>query len=412
MKYTKLVLFACGIASASGQGLYNISNLYALDEESSPLEYRLNLTYGYDDNARPVGSDCSGDESDSSYLQGSISAGFAHNESNYSISAFATAGAIYYLEDDILEDGNLVPTFNGGVNLSYNFSDRIRFNSRNFANYGLEPDYNRGIANDRRTEEYFAYQSNNDIGVRWTDRFATVHGIGLTGADYGDNNKFNNLSLYNQARYRISQRTVLTAGYAYTFRDHSNSQRYSIGAEHSLTDRTGFTINAGYTTLERDNGFSSESPFLNASLRHIVNDRFSVTGFINLDQDDNFTTVPIECLDTAGGQDFGFARYGARKNLRAGLNGTYNVSESIQLFGGASVVASKYEDLQNGIGLTGNAPDEVDAIIYNLNAGIRYGITNSLSVIGSYNYSQSASDEAEPYEYTRNRYSVGVETTF
>lgn len=446
MKYTKFAIVACSTILASGQGLYNLSNLYALEEESSPLTYTIGVRVGYDDNVNPIGSDLPGrDEEGATFISGDIRAGWSHSESNYSLSLWGKLGTIIYLDDLDDVEGDLdtaTPIYSGGLDFRYDFNDRIRFNSRNYIFFGLEPDYDRGIANDRRAEEYFAYSSNNDIGIRWSERFGTVHGIGFSGADYDNGFDFNTFSFYNQARYVLSPRTVLTAGYTFGTRSgsganaagDSDTHTFTVGAEHQLSDRTGITVRGGFTTLEQDsgfaNGFSSDSFFFNGSFRHAVSDRFSLTGFVSYDQDDRFTTVQTELTDGT----LGFTPFGARENLRIGIRGNYRVSQSLSLFGGLDLIRSLYEGPRGAIGgpiqgialnplvsvattdangnpLTTNV-DDASALIYNLNAGFRYHISNNFSVVGSYNFTNSSSDELTPFEYTRNRYSIGVEASF
>jgi hypothetical protein len=57
-----------------------------------------------------------------------------------------------------------------GVNLTHRFSERLRFSSRNFVSYELEPDYSYGYASSRQVGEYFFWQTDNSVGYRWTER--------------------------------------------------------------------------------------------------------------------------------------------------------------------------------------------------------------------------------------------------
>ena len=407
MKFTTTFLIAGAIA-ASGQGLYNVSNLYALDEESSPIQYQLSVFGGYDDNFTPIGSEFPGaEEEGSGFVGASIRAAFAHNESNYSLSVYANVGAIYYFDAvDPVDD--VSPEVGFGANLTYRFNDRVRFTSNNYTNYGFEPDFSRGIANDRRSDLFIAWQSNNSIGIRWSERFGTVHGVGFSGVEYdGDIDGFSSISIFNQARYRVSPRTILTAGYTFAFNTNDNSidsdsDRYTLGLEHSLTDRTGFSIRGGVRSLDRDNGVSQDSFFLNASLRHQVTSQFKIEGFVNYDLDDFFVNnIVINQQESAN--------FDARENLRIGLRGSYTVSEKVSLHGGLSLVNTEFINGQSN--LNGNIGDN-DATVYNLNAGFSYGITNSLSLVGNYNFTNSSSDEFEAFEYNRNRYNLGITASF
>jgi len=233
-----------------------------------------------------------------------------------------------------------------------------------------------------------------------------VHGIGVQGAEYDTNPGFQSIDFYNQLRYRIDERTVATAGYSYITNDNSDGHRFSVGVEHSLSARTGFSISAGASVLDFDNGGDSSSPYLNASIRHSVNEQLSITGFASYTQDDFFTSIPVD-FDANGNAVTG--NYLSRENIRVGLRGTYTASENLDVYAGVSVVNSNYEGLTSTPAIS--LDDEIDTILYNINVGFRYGITNNLSVIGDYNFTQSGGD-SEPYDYTRNRYSIGVQATF
>ena len=73
-----------------------------------------------------------------------------------------------------------------GISLTHRFSERLRFSSRNFISYELEPDYSYGYASSRQTGAYFFWQTDNSLGFRWTERFATYTGVRLSGTKYAD----------------------------------------------------------------------------------------------------------------------------------------------------------------------------------------------------------------------------------
>lgn len=410
MKLTNIAIFALGAALASGQGLYNISNLYALDEETSPLTYTASLTFGYDDNTQPVGSEFYG-ETASSYLQGMIGAGFAENNSNYSLSAYANLGFIYYLDDEAsLDDLSFIAT--AGLDFTYQFNERVRYSTRNYVNRGFEPDYDRGLANDRRAGLYTSYYTNHDIGIRWSDRLATVHGISFSGSEYDEFEGFSTTQFYNDIRYSLSPRTTLIANYRYGWNERSNSQTVSAGIEHAFTERTGFQVRGGYTSLENnDTDFNSDSPYLHASVNHKATDRFSLRGFVSYTQDDNFVAVPMAFVTPESGNTYLFRpQYGSRENLRLGFSGDYTLSEKVALHGGVSYYHSNYEGLvSDSLGI---APDDLNAGIYNINAGFSYAVNPTFSVTGNYNFSDSFSDDTPFFDYTRNRYSIGIQASF
>ena len=50
----------------------------------------------------------------------------------------------------------------------------------------MEPDYSYGFSTDRQLEEYLHYQTDNAVGYRWNERFATYTGMKVRGVDYAD----------------------------------------------------------------------------------------------------------------------------------------------------------------------------------------------------------------------------------
>jgi len=171
MKYTYPLLALLTITSVNAQGLYNTSGDSTYSDESL-FQITAGARVGYDDNTRPIGSDLPGvDKEDSLYIGANVRAAYSETRSNAYLGFYADLGAIHYLDD--IRDDDTVPVFNAGLNLGYSVNQRIKLSSNNYITYGLEPDYERGIAQDRRSGEYFAYNSYNTIGINWTQRFAT-----------------------------------------------------------------------------------------------------------------------------------------------------------------------------------------------------------------------------------------------
>jgi len=73
-----------------------------------------------------------------------------------------------------------------GVNYTNRISERLRFSSRNWVSYELEPDYDFGFATDRRVGQYLNYSTDNSIGYRWSERFGTIAGYRLNGVTFDD----------------------------------------------------------------------------------------------------------------------------------------------------------------------------------------------------------------------------------
>ncbi len=404
MKYQLTLLTAAGVAAASAQGLYDTSGDSSYSDESA-FQVTAGARVGFDDNVNPVYSSELG-KTDSSYIGANVRVAYSETQSNANLGLYADLGAITYLSDT--NGDSTFPVVNLGANATYKVNERIQLSTNNRFTHGLEPDYERGIANDRRSDAYSTYSSFNAIGIRWSQRFATRHGINFSGADYGSGNNYNSISFRNTLRYRLNDRTILKGGHVFGLNDSSDSHRFFGGFEHSFSERTGIDVEVGANTLDRDNGYSSDGFFASVSVSHLASETLSYRAYARYDTNDLFTSVPlsISAPDANGRRTIARARFQARRNLRLGGSFSYQFSENLGLFGGLSVVNTTYIDDQAG------AVDNSSSLIFNVNAGISYKLTENLSGVLNYNHTQSISDDLPLYEYDRNRFSLGLEYAF
>jgi hypothetical protein len=430
----RILIPVLGIASAGlagAQGLYNIMPFDDDPIDSIPLHWTVGASVGYDDNPSPYGSDVSGYDSDeagyiSAFLQGNL----AVKNPQTTWDAWARLGLIYYF-DEIkqtdalgLRQGSSDDTFfnpSGGFNLTHHFNERLRFRSRTNLAYEMEPDYDYGLATDRRVGQYFRYSTDNSLGYAWTERFGTVTGARINGVTYDDvdNQDYINYTFYNQFRYRTSPTTVLTASFRYAFTDNdrggdSDSQYYLVGAEHEFSPNTVGVIRVGAQYYSPDNGDSNWSPYLESTLRTRVNEKFGLRAFVYYGlvgrQNSIWTNDAIGLTPAAPAT---LVYFDERKLLRIGTQGSYDVSPTLSIFGGANLIYESYEDGTNvagGLPIGTSAPD-FDETLYNLNIGASYRILENLYLTGSYNYTNSTSD-SDLREYDRNRVQLGVQATF
>ncbi len=402
MKYTYPLLALLTITSVNAQGLYNTSGDSTYSDESL-FQITAGARVGFDDNVNPINSENTGVKTDSLYIGANVRAAYSEKRSNAYLGFSADLGAIHYLDD--IRDDSTVPTFNAGLNLGYSVNQRIKLTSNNYLTFGLEPDYERGIAQDRRAGEYFAYSSYNTIGINWTNRLATKHSIAFTGTEYDNGASYSRITLGSEIRYKLNDRTILKAGGNYGLGENSDNISYYGGFEHSFSDRTGIDVVVGGNTVDRDNGYSKSGFYGSATMTHAASDRLSLSGYARYGLDDTFVSLFLDDYNAA-------AVFSARTNLRLGFKADYKVSERIGFYGGVSIVNSEYHDgaAQNSTGI--GSVDDASTFIYNVNAGLKYGFNDNLSAVLNYNHTGSMSDDSSPYEYDRNRYSAGLEYKF
>lgn len=401
------------VGAVSAQGLYDIApNDDA--EESSPLKWNAGLSFGYDDNVSPtVLKGSNGYEDDVTYVNAYVGASLVSITPQTTWDVFARVGGTYYFDapaaagsDDMYAQGRL------GINWAHRVSERLRFSSRNYVAYELEPDYSYGFSVDRQIGEYLHYQSDNAVGYRWSERFATYTGFTVRGLDYqsglGNNDRMI-YSAYNQFRYRASEQTVWTLDYRYSWTDASGTASDStnhyitLGIEHRFSPNSVLALKAGMQMRDVDNGKSNDGPFAEAAIRTRVNEQFSVRAFARYSVEDYGTSFPGYTYDT-------------NNTLRVGVSADYILSPDLTLHAGINYISTDMEDgrvVPFGFGV----PD-LDQDLINLYLGFSYKVNDGVYVTGSYNWTDSDASggvgaaAAASRTYERNRASLGVRVEF
>lgn len=391
-------------------GLVKADLYYVGDEplESLPIKWSVGASLIYDDNVTPG----RGPEQDSVATNAFVGASWISVTPQTSIDVFARLGLIYYLDhptglDDVNSQSRL------GLNVTHRFSERLRFVSRNFVSYELEPDYTQGYANTREAGEYFYWQTNNSVGFRWTERFGTYTGFTISGVNYGESNDNDRLTwgFNNQFRYQLSPQTVLTADYRYNDISASGLGRDStnqfglIGVEHRFSPNTIGILRVGVQHRSVDGGTDNTQPSLEMALNSRINDQFSVRVF---------TRYSMEPYDTVRLAKSGqIVEYDERQTLRIGISASYILSPKMSFNAGIDYVPATYD---NGVRLDtlGGAddfPSTADDSLINATLGLSYRFTDFIFGTLSYTHSDSSSDLAGR-DFNRNRISVGVNAQF
>lgn len=407
-----LGLFAAG--SASAQGLYYVGSEA---QESLPLKWVVGASAIYDDNVAPGGLDAAGNSvKESSFgLNPYVGLSFVSMTPQTTWDVYARLGLIYYFDaPDYMDEVN--SQSRAGVNLTHRFSERLRFSSRNFISYELEPDYSYGYASSRAVGEYFFWSTDNSIGFRWTERFATYTGLRLTGTEYTDvaNNDRFTWELYEQLRYQLSPQTVLTADYRYAqttgdgLSSDSTDQYILGGIEHRFSPTTIGILRAGVQLRDVDQGSNSSSPYVEFALNSQINEQLRIR---------SFARYGMESYDTVQGFDSdgnGFSdvtvEYDDRETLRFGISGDYAISPMFSLFSGLDYIPTSYGSGRVVSGKYVGSLDQ-DEDIFNAYAGVSVKFNDYLTGTVSYSYTNSSSDIVGR-DYDRNRISVGVSAEF
>lgn len=404
LKLSSSLLSCLCVASASAQGLYNVGSEA---QESIPLKWVVGMNAGYDDNVTPGGGDKNGSASLNPYVGLSL----VNITPQTTWDVYARLGLIYYFDAPTGGNSNDINSSSRiGLNVTHRVSERLRLTSRNFISYELEPDYSYGYASSRQLGEYFYWQTDNSVGYRWTDRFATYTGISLTGADYDQlNNDRVTWQAYNQFRYQLGPQTVLTGDYRYEqtfgYNNASNSRNQYLlaGVEQRFSPNTIGIFRAGAQLRNVDDGQDTTSPYVEAALNSQVTQQLSVKAF---------TRYGIESYDTVRNVgSSGEVEFDSKKTLRLGVSTEYAFSPTFSMFGGVDYVPTSFEEGRQIPSVAGSTVEDQKEDIINAYIGASMKFNDMLTGTVSYNYTHSSSDFSGN-DYNRNRISLGVSAEF
>lgn len=410
MKKQTITVIAVGMALASSLCAQSLYDLAPDDTQSDslPLTYTAGVNFGYDDNPTPL----AGNNDESFYGQAYVGTTFLNNSPQTTLSVGAQIGVIHYFDNlDILGQDVDDTAFTASLyaNWTHRVSERLRFVSRNTANYELEPDYSAGFQAQRQVGNYFRWSTDNAVGYRWSDRLATYTGIRLDGISFDDFDAgdLSTFTAYNDFRYQVSDRMVATLTYRHSTIDgksqvtDSTNQFVLVGLEHRFSQQTTGVLRAGAQIREVDSGDSSTNPYVEGSFTSQVNQAFSLRGYVRYGVEDfqrslvDLSTTPFPVS----------AVYSNVDTLRLGFTGNYQVSRTLGLNGGVNFAMLDYNERQSILG-----QDQIDEELLNLFVGFTYQMTDNLSVNARYNFEDLTSDAGRDYD--RNRISVGASTTF
>lgn len=407
MKKQSFALATVGMALASSLCAQSLFDLAPDDgeTESLPLSYTAGVNFGYDDNPTPL----LGNDDESFYGQAYVGASFLSNSPQTTTSFGAQLGVIHYFDNlDAAGQGVDDTAFTASLylNWTHRVNERLRFVSRNFAAYELEPDYSTGFQAQRQIGNYFRWSTDNAVGYRWSDRLATYTGIRLDGITFDefDNGDRTTVTYYNDFRYQVSDRTVATLTYRYSDVSadgavtDSTNQFILAGLEHRFNQRSTGVIRAGVQLRDVDGGDSSSNPYVEGSFRTAINTQLSLRSYVRYGVEDFQRNV----FDPNTGFN---SIYSNTDTLRIGFTADYSVSQDLTLTGGINYAALDYNDLQAGGGAS-----SVDEELLNVFIGVNLQVTDNIAVNARYNFEDLTSDAGRDYD--RNRFSVGASTRF
>ncbi|MCX8239640.1 MAG: hypothetical protein OSB05_12540 [Akkermansiaceae bacterium] len=401
---------AIGMALAGSLCAQSLFDLAPDDDqkESLPLKWSVGANLGHDNNPTPL----LGNDDESAYGQAYVGATFLTNTPQTTLSFGTQLGVIHYFDNlDVLGTDVDDTSFTASLylNWTHRLSERLRIVSRNTFSYELEPDYSTGFQSQRQIGNYLRWSTDNALGYRWSERLATYTGIRLNGLSYDETDLADRDTIlaYNDFRYQLSDRTVTTLTYRHAQTTgggavtDSTNQYVLAGLEHRFSPQTTGVIRAGVQIRDVDKGQSGTSPYAEASLKTQINEQLSLKAYGRYGIEDYARA--LRDLNTRV-----FSVYSDTDSLRLGLTANYQISQDLALNAGVNYAGMEYNNLLSG--QSPRAAASVGENLLNTYVGFDLKVSDNVYLNGRYNVEDLESDAGRDYD--RNRFSVGVSTTF
>ena len=358
-----------------------------------PVHISASIQGGYDDNVLT-----SNGAHGSLFTSGNIQLGYQFGSPRTRLTLSTGAGLSYYF--DRPGSRNYDENAFLDLSLSHKATPRLTLNAILHVAYQVEPDFSYNIGPDRRSGNYFYMQDKFAVAYMWAPRFSTLTSYTPIVVHYDStsigaiNDRFEN-TFGNEFRFLLVPTTTLVAEYRYAIINYDTSPNDSTshfalgGFDHTFNARLSFSGRGGVEFRSGDIGGNSADPYFESTLAYKF-DKNTV----------NFTTrYSIEEPDVAS--------YSARNTFRTGLELKTALTPRITSTASFYYQHSDYQQSNFG-GVVSPAFTEQT---FDLGFSLRYAITHIWGIQAGYDHTQDISDQFGR-EYSRNRYSGGLNLTF
>ncbi len=387
MNRLSLIAFFAITGSASAQGLLGI--LPTLEDiDSKPLTFGVGVDLGYDSNVNTTEFD----ETESTYLGGSLSADYRFVTERTIISLGISGGATYYFDqvdayDDVLYSGRI------GGSITHAVSDRLSIDNVFYLSYDFDPNFVTGASTNRRSDEYVYGHNNLSINYLWTDRLSTATSFNISGTVYEEDaisssEDRTEYGIGQLVRYALTEQTGARLDYRYRYTDYDSgisatSHILVAGIDHQFDENTMMVAVAGVEYYENDNDDAQSRPYAELGLNRTLTEDLS-----------------IRWANRLGFENVGVGVYDSNYTYRTNLDLNYRLSEKLTSFAGVSYIYTEYD------GEIGNKENLIEGRF-----GLNYELTPVVGLDLTYSYTTLESDVAGE-NYDRQRVNFGINATF
>ena len=371
--------------AASGEGV----------AQKGPSLFPFLITFGvhggYDSNPRtlpdPVGS---------WFTQQELTLSYDRSRESTKLAILARGGAVERFSANTDTNGSL------DLSLDHQVSDRLMLSAKINAAYQAEPTFATDLGLSRRAGNYFSTTDLFSLAYQWTPRFSTVSSYNFQLLRYqnavaADTSDRQDYTLGEEFRFAASRHTVVVANYRFLVVDYVTLPQDSItnfflaGVEQTFSSRLQAQLRGGVSFRSIEGGQDQANPDVEGSLNYALGAQSSIawTG-----------RYGVEAQSTG-------LQNGNEPTFRTGLQFHYAITPRI-----SSTLGFNYHENQNQP-RTIFTPDAtlVAANAYDVQLNFRYQINRHLDC--DVGYQRSGASSSDPLqEYSRNRYSIGLNFTF
>jgi hypothetical protein len=290
------------------------------------------------------------------------------------------------------------------LSLSYQASPRLTLGMTVNAVYTSEPSFAANVGPTQRAGNYFTTADGLSVAYLWTPRFSTVSRYSFLLVRYEDSataafSDRQENTLGEEFRFELVRDTVLVADYRFLLVNYvtnplNSTTNFALaGVEHSFNRRLQGQFRGGVSFRSFEQGGSEADPEFEGSLDYVLGRHSSIgwTARYGVEQATEANSAGQVTFRT--GLQFRYA-FTARISAAVGFDYNHNDNQGTVSTGSVQPTGASFA---------------TDA--YDLLASLRYQINRRIDCDLGFQHSENAS--ADPtQDYTRNRYSVGLNFTF
>ncbi len=291
------------------------------------------------------------------------------------------------------------------LSLSYHASRRLNLDGHVNVIYSSEPNFASNVGPIQRAGSYFATTDTLAAAYQWARRFSTVSSYSLTLVRYENSfvAEFTDRQEHTfgeELRYDLSRNTVVVTDYRFLLVDYVNgfldsTTNFALaGLEHSFNRTLQGQLRGGAAFRSFSQEGSQVDPEFEGSLGYALGDKSS-----------------IDLTARYGVEQPTVQNATSRNTFRSGLQFRHVFTSKISTAIGFDYEHDDNQEAATTLGNTNAAGGSFAADAYDVLVSLRYQVNRRADIDLGFEHSESNSG-GQGQDYSRNRYSIGLNFTF